>query len=283
VGDGQDLVDNLRLEEVGPHRYLAHNDGVSERGVVFGGQLLAQLSVAAAKADESKTIKSTQGVFSRTVLSTEPAEIDVDVFHVGRVFATATATMSQRGRQCARAQVLLTSYEEDLIRHAAPMPDVPGPEDSGPWDDQFRRELRMVDNVDINDATVVGPPEMYAWLRVPTAPDEQVIGQALLAHASASFLIGTAMRPHEGMGQSITHKQISSGIISHTVSFHEPFDVRDWLLMAMESPYAGRGRTYGVGRVFTRDGELVASFSQENMIRHLPEGHVVAGRESTIL
>src|SRR4051794_1516591 len=261
VGDGQDLVDNLRFEEIGPHRYLARNDGVNERGVVFGGQLLAQLAVAAAHADEAKTIKSAQGVFSRTVLSSEPAEIDVDVFHVGRVFSTATATMTQRDRRCARAQVLLTSAEDDLIRHAAPMPDVPGPDDASPWSDPFRRELRMVDNVNILDESAVGPPELFSWVRFPGVPEEPVLAQALLAHAPASFLIGTAMRPHAGIGQSIAHKDISTGIVSHTISFHEPFAATDWLLMAMESPYAGRGRTYGVGRVFTQDGQLVASFS----------------------
>jgi len=35
--------------------------------------------------------------------------------------------------------------------------------------------------------------------------------------------------------------------------------------------------------VFTRDGQLVASFSQEAMVRHFPEGVSPEGQESTIL
>ena len=33
------------------------------------------------------------------------------------------------------------------------------------------------------------------------------------------------------------------------------------------------GRSHGLGEVFTADGGLVASFTQENMIRDMPEAH----------
>ena len=60
---------------------------------------------------------------------------------------------------------------------------------------------------------------------------------------------------------------IATGVVSHTLTFHEPVPAGEWLLLAHESPYAGRGASYGRAHVFTREGSLVASFVQENMIR----------------
>jgi acyl-CoA thioesterase II len=96
-----------------------------------------------------------------------------------------------------------------------------------------------------------------------------VTQQELLAYATDGFLIGTAMRPHKGVGQAMAHLALSTGVISHTLTFHEPFSAGQWMLMANEVPYAGRGRTYGRAHVFTEDGRLIASFVQDGMVRAL--------------
>jgi acyl-CoA thioesterase II len=126
--------------------------------------------------------------------------------------------------------------------------------------------------VDIDDPDVVGPPELQVWTRFVGAPDDQVTSQALLAFATDGFLIGTAMRPHAGIGQAEAHKTLSTGVVGHTLTFHEPFAAADWMLLAHRSPYAGRGRSYGRADVFTQQGSLVASFVQDNMIRRIPAG-----------
>jgi acyl-CoA thioesterase II len=105
------------------------------------------------------------------------------------------------------------------------------------------------------------------WVRFEGAPDDLTTSQALLAYASDGFLIGTAMRPHKGVGQAQAHEALSTGVISHTLTFHDPFRASDWLLLAQASPYAGRGRAYGRADVFSADGRLVASFVQDSMIR----------------
>jgi acyl-CoA thioesterase len=84
---------------------------------------------------------------------------------------------------------------------------------------------------------------------------------------SEGFLIGTAMRPHPGVGQAQAHVTLSTGVIGHTLTFHEPVDAGDWLLLSQRSPYAGRGRSYGRADVFDTSGALVASFVQDDMIR----------------
>lgn len=275
------LADALALTEIGPGRYSAENDIRGERGVVFGGQLIAQLIVAGATADPDKTVKSAHALFARPVMVDDDVELQVDVLQRGRTFASASTSLWQHDKERARALVLLSAEEPDLIRHHSPMPEVPGPDGlpSSPRSD----DVRIVGGVDINDATQVGEPSMQFWARHPDAGEDPAVGQGLLAHTSASLLIGTAMRPHEGVGQSAAHAAFSTGIIGHSMSFHEPFDATDWLLLAQTSTHAGRGRAYGTGEVFTRSGALVASYSQESMIRHFPEGVSPEGQESTIL
>ena len=104
---------------------------------------------------------------------------------------------------------------------------------------------------------------------------------ALLAYASDGFLIATAMRPHEGGGQSLAHRTVSTTVLTQTISFHEPFAASDWLLLAHEAPFAGRGRSYGRANVFTTDGAMVASYVQDNMVRDFPAGQApAAGQRS---
>jgi acyl-CoA thioesterase len=276
-----DLLGSLTLEEIGPLRFRGRHTA-GERGVVFGGQLAAQMAVAAARVDPegAKPIKSLHALFGRPVLVDEDVELTVDVLHAGRAFASATVSVWQKDRECARAMALLSIPEPDLIRHGLPMPPVEGPESSAPRLAFEGVEARGA--VDINDADSVGPAESHFWVRFPGLPTDRPLVQGLVALASASFLIGTAMRPHP-IGQSQAHRAISTGIIGHTISFHDEIDPTDWLLLANESPFAGRGRAHGTGHVFSRSGGLVASYSQEAMIRHFPEGHSAAGRESTVL
>jgi len=89
------------------------------------------------------------------------------------------------------------------------------------------------------------------------------------------------MLPHAGIGQAQAHVSISTGVISHTLTFHEPFDTGGWLLLSQRSPYAGRGRSYGRADVFTEGGLLVASYVQDAIVRRIPEGQSSSGRERT--
>ncbi|HUA96035.1 MAG TPA: acyl-CoA thioesterase domain-containing protein [Acidimicrobiales bacterium] len=267
------LVDVLDLEPTGEGRFSARNFDTGRGGVVFGGQILAQTIVAGATADPSKVVQSVQTVFARGGDLAKPLEIEVEPMHVGRALASATVTARQGDRLCARSLVLLSAEEPDLIRHAAAPPSVGGPQDAvASGGSEAFWEIRVVGGVDISDPDAVGPAELNVWSRFPGADVTGVLGQALLSYATDGFLIGTAMRPHKGVGQSMAHVSISTSVLSHTLSFHEPIDPGAWHLLAHESTFAGRGRSYGRAGVFTEDGRLVASFVQDNMVRAFPEG-----------
>ena len=260
------LVAALTLEAVGPDRYRAPNADAGH-GVVFGGQLMGQAVVAGLSEHEGKRVKTVHTVFARGASPEAPVEIAVDRMHAGRTFASSTVTISQGDRLCTRSLVLLTADEPDFIRHADPMPAVPGPDDveaggDGDW------HVRVAGGVDISDPAAVGPADLDVWTRFAGAPDDPGIDQALLAFATDGFLIGTAMRPHEGVGQAQAHVTVTTGVVSHTLTYHEPAAAGEWMLLAHHSPYAGHGRSYGTAEVFRPDGALVASFVQDAMIKH---------------
>jgi acyl-CoA thioesterase II len=281
MSDRPGLRAALDLEQVGEGRFRATNVDTGFGGVVFGGQLLAQTIVAGATVDPGKEIKSVHTVFARGGSLDQPLDIEVEAMHTGRALASATVTVRQGARLCTRSLCLLSTVEPDLIRHGLDAPAVGGPEDAPArageadfW------EIRVVDGVDISDPEAVGPAELLVWSRFPGSTESGVMGQALLAYATDGFLIGTAMRPHPGIGQSMSHVSISTSVLSHTLTFHEPIEAGAWHLLAHRSPYAGRGRTYGRADVFAEDGRLVASFVQDNMVRAFPEGHQPGGGRS---
>ena len=50
-------------------------------------------------------------------------------------------------------------------------------------------------------------------------------------------------------------------------ALHEPFRADEWLLYTTDSPWSGHSRGFNRGRIFTRDGRLVASAAQEGLVR----------------
>jgi acyl-CoA thioesterase-2 len=266
------LSEMLTLEPLGDGRYRAPNlPGPAP--VVFGGQILAQAVVAASIEAPGKELKSLHTVFARGASPEQPLEILVEPIQEGRTLTTLSISFVQGGKIGARCTALLHTPEPDLIRHGAPMPSVTAPADTKPrgashswW------EVRVVDDVDLLDPAAVGPAELFVWSRFSDLPETPMAQQALLAFASDGFLIATAMRPHEGVGQSMAHVSISTSVVAQTIDFHEPFRASEWLLLAHSSPYAGRGRSYGRADVFTEAGRLVASYAQENIVRNFPEG-----------
>jgi len=248
-------------------RYVGSSDG-GRRQMVDGSQILAQALVAAAKCLPAKTIRSAHAVFSRTVAADQPIELDVEVVHEGRSFATAVVTAGQGARRCVQVTVLLDTPTADVIRHHALLPTAVGPDDAlACVMPMVGRDLRIVGFHDPNDPAEVGPPVIDAWVRYDPVPSRPDLAAALLAHFTGHLSISTAMRPHDGVGTAMAHDSVSTGVLAIGVTFHEPTSWDDWLLYHHESTQAGAGMAHGRGQVFTGDGRLVASFYQDAMIR----------------
>jgi acyl-CoA thioesterase-2 len=244
--------------------------GEDERQVVEGTQVLAQAIVAVAKRFADKSVRSVHAVFSRAVMAGQPVEFDIDVVHEGRSTATAVVGVQQNGRRCITVTAFADVPSADVIRHQLPRPEVVAPADANfsPMP-MVGRELRLVDVVDINSPDEVGPPELYAWLHYDPIPARDDLAKALIAYFTGHLGISTTMRAHEGIGTSQSHLTVSTAPLTVTVSFHEPVSWSGWLLYTHESTQVGAGMSYVRGAVHTEEGELIASFAQEAMIRPL--------------
>jgi acyl-CoA thioesterase len=257
----------LRLEELGPDQFRAQNLPDTS-GVVFGGQLLAQAVAATARSVPDRAVKSMHTIFARGGSPDQPLRLEVEQLHRGRTFVSAEVSASQGDRLCTRSLLLLDQPDDDFIVYSELPPRVAPPEECPPglavregW------EVRIVDGVNVSDPMATGPPELAVWSRFAEVPTDPWASQALLAFASDGFLVGTAMRPHHGVGLALAHVSVSTSVITQTLTFHSDFNASEWLLLVHHSPVAGRGRSFGRADVFTREGQLVASYAQENMIR----------------
>jgi acyl-CoA thioesterase II len=258
---------------LGDGRYAAPHptDDPEGRDVVFSGQILAQMIMASDHAvDHGKDVKSIHAIFARAgTYSGGPMELQLESMHSGRAWGSDTITARQGERLLSRSLVLLNTIEPDLIRHGPTMPDVPGPGELSPDAGALvypGMETRTVD--DAKATTPDGAPAMYFWMRYVESYDSVAANQAILSWCQPGMIIGLAMRPHAdvvNIGEA--HRSVSTGVIAHTCHFHERFDIAQWLLVAQEAAYAGRGRVYGSGSVFDENGQLVSTFAQDSMVR----------------
>ena len=268
--DLDDLVGCLHLTTVEPGVVEGRNLDIGYHRV-FGGQILAQMVTAASDASPEKSVKSLTVLFPREGDTTKPMRYRVDKLQDGRTFGTTSITASQDGKVIAAAVVSLHVDEDGLHRSDAP-PDIGDPEsaterrlDMVPW------EVRVVGGVDLADRGE-GPPRLEMWMQTPPVGDARSLHQALLAHATDLTLIGTALRPFDGVSQADSTKTLHTAVTSHSLWFHQPFRIDDWVLIAQHSPVVANGRCFGRGEVFSSTGEVVASFAQEAMIRVIPTG-----------
>lgn len=279
------LLDLLDAQPAGIDRFSADTGlaAADERQVVEGTQVLAQVIVAAAKRFPEKSIRSAHAVFARAVVVGPPVELEIDVVHEGRSTATAIVAAIQNGRRCLTVTVLADVPSPDVIRHHIPRPEVTGPAEANVSEMPMNgRQLRLVDVVDVNSPDEVGPPELYAWLHYDPIPTRDDLAKALIAYFTGHLGISTTMRAHAGIGTSQSHLTVSTAPMTVTVSFHEPVRWDGWLLYSHESTQVGAGMSYIRGTVHTEQGELIASFTQEALIRPMRQTDTAIGVQSRL-
>ncbi|BDX32736.1 acyl-CoA thioesterase II [Mycobacterium antarcticum] len=268
----QGLLDLFDVEPDGADRFLGRTGiaGVDERQVVEGTQVLAQAIVAAGKRFPEKSVRSAYAVFARAVVVGPPVELTIDVVAEGRTTATAVISASQNGKRCLTVTVLADVPSADVIRHHLPKPDVAAPAEANTCEMPMGgRQVRLVGVVDVNSPDEVGPPELHAWLHYDPIPDRDELAKALIAYFTGHLGISTTMRAHEGIGTAQSHLTVSTAPMTISVSFHEPVTWGGWILYGHESTQVGAGMSYVRGTVHTEEGQLLASFTQDALIRPL--------------
>ena len=250
---------------------------------VYGGQVLGQALVAAVRTVPAERFAHSMHAYF--LLAGDPARpivYNVERVRDGGSFSTRRVTAIQRGRAMF---VMSVSFhkEEPGLDHQSTMPKVPPPEEL-PSEQQLKDQLiaHLPDNmksywererpiemrpVDVSRylARQKHEPVQYTWMRASgRLPDAFPLHQCVLAYASDFTLLDTALIAH---GKLMFDKDIQLASLDHALWFHRKFRADDWLLYAQDSPSSHGARGFCRGSVYTRDGVLIASVSQEGLMR----------------
>jgi len=257
-----------------------------ERPRIFGGELLAQSLVAAARTVVDWVCHSLHVNFLVPGDPARQVEYRVRRVREGRRFAVRQVTAAQRGRDILVATVSFAAEARAMPGYQhEPMPAVEGPDGLRSEFDHRREvaplmreedrawllipravEIRQVAPVPLFDPPAV-PPVAHTWLRtIGPMPDDPALHRAVLAYASDLTLLDTACYPQ---GVSWIDPRVEQASLNHAMWFHRPFRADEWLLYAQTIPTLASGRALARGAVFTRDGALAASVTQEGLSRLL--------------
>jgi acyl-CoA thioesterase-2 len=249
---------------------------------VFGGQVIGQALVAAARTVEGRPVHSLHCYFLRPGDPKIPILYEVDRIRDGKSFATRRVVAIQHGEAIFTMAASFQIVEPGLD-HQIEMPDVPPPEKlpseaelkeaylhNAPdavrkyWQHARPIELRPVDLRHYVSREPLEPIQ-YVWVRAThKLPDDPDIHRCVLAYASDMTLLDTSLFAH---GRSIFDQDLQPASLDHAMWFHRSFRADEWLLYAEDSPSASGARGFTRGSLFTRDGKLVASVAQEGLIR----------------
>ena len=250
------------------------------QGRVFGGQVLAQSVVAAIRTvPEDRIVHSTHGYFLRPGDVTAPITFSVDRIHDGRSFSTRRTQAYQFGKPIL-SMIASFQDEDEGLDHQEAMPDVPGPEgivsDSATltgiehpiaryWATSRPFEMRHVDGAIYFEADDRRSAHQAVWLRaIGPMPDDRNLHRAALAYLSDYSILEPIYRRH---GLTWSTPGLKAASLDHAMWWHRFARVDEWLLYAAESPSATGGRGLSTGRIYDREGHLVASVAQEGMVR----------------
>jgi acyl-CoA thioesterase len=266
---------DVRADPAVPGCFVGDSDGGTRR-VVDGSQILGQSIVAAARALPGRTVRTAHALFVSAADPDMPLEFTVTPVRAGRSFASATVGVRQGEKIRTHCTVLLDAPQPDLVRRDTPAGQVAGPETAGPEASLALpgREVRIIDCADINDPDEVGPPEVDAWLRYDEVPAADDLRRAMLAHFTGHLGISTALRPHPGLGTAQAHHTLSTAPMGIGITFHDPVRWDGWLRYHHEATFVGAGTAHIRGQISTRAESLIASFTQDAMIRAFDTGPV---------
>lgn len=238
----------------------------------FGGQVAGQALVSAQRTVQDEFhVHSLHGYFLRPGDPKAPTVYLVDRIKDGRSFCTRRVDGVQNGETIFSMSVSF-HVEDSGVEHQDEMPAVPCPEDlpdprtgSGPESMWFHGEwvdwdVRIIPAEQTTKTEGIAA-QQRVWLRhTKPLPDDAVFHICTLAYMSDMTLLGVAKVPHPD-------ESTQNASLDHAMWFLRPFRADDWLLYDQTSPSAGLGRALTQGRIYSRDGVMVAAVVQEGMMR----------------
>ncbi|MEL6949632.1 MAG: acyl-CoA thioesterase II [Pseudomonadota bacterium] len=276
-----DLQHLLTLERIEDNIFRGESRDIGS-AQVFGGQVVGQALSAAQQTVDDRAAHSLHAYFLRRGDMDAPIVYEVDRQRDGRSFSVRRVVAVQHGRPILNMACSFQVPEEG-VEHQFDMPDVPDPEsltdsrglaheEAEKVPAKMRRfmtearpfEFRHVERPAFLD-NEPRPPHKHVWVKsVDRLPDSPDLHRSMLAYVSDYELLGTSSLPH-GLPYGLGRVQMAS--LDHALWFHRQPRVDEWFLYVLDSPASTGGRGFARGRIYTRDGVLVASTAQEGVIR----------------
>ena len=278
------LLSTLHLTDTGARTTEDIFTGPSQwmpLGRVFGGQVLAQSIVAAMHTvPEDRQIHSMHGYFLRPGDVQHPITFSVDRIHDGRSFSTRRTQAFQHGEPILSLIASFQTHDEG-VEHQVEMPDdLPDPETlpstadvlghldhdvARYWSSERAFDVRHIPSPVYLRVDGERVPRQAVWMKAfGRLPDDPKMHRAALAYASDYSILEPVLRAH-GVAWATPGLKVAS--LDHAMWWHRDARADEWLLYVQESPSASGGRGLSLGRIYTRDGVLVASVAQEGMVR----------------
>lgn len=276
------LLQTLDLEKLEENLFRGRSPQVGWQRV-FGGQVIGQALVAAQRTvDEGRYVHSLHAYFMRPGDPSVPIVYEVDRIRDGSSFATRNVIAIQHGKAIFSMSASF-QYDEGGFEHQVAMPKVKMPEEllgeeeiktmflaNAP--EAIRRYWERPRPIEIRPVSLTHyfsrhklEPSQDVWVKtVGAVPDERHIQAAILAYLSDMTLLDTALYAH---GTSVFDRTLQVASLDHSMWFHRPCRMDDWLLYTQDSPSASGARGMTRGSLFDRSGALIASVAQEGLIR----------------
>lgn len=280
---GQDAVDELvgllDLETIDADLFRGQTLDTG-RSRVYGGHVAAQALVAGVRTvDPGFHVHSLHSYFLLAGDPKLPIVYDVERIRDGRSFATRRVAARQHGKPI---YYLTASFqrEEAGYDHQDVMPPASAPEDGLDFmglmkqrgnaeADQLGREWASLEARWVGNsrhglpADDQRPSRAQMWLKMAgRLSDDPLEHIAAFTYASDISLLGASLAAH-----AVPAHRTQMASLDHTIWFHRPIRADEWWLYDQWSPSASGARGLSIGRVFSRDGLLLATVAQEGLIR----------------
>lgn len=282
----QELIDHIELKQLNKTTFEGSSITVGSR-TVFGGQVLAQaLNAAYRTVPKDRFCNSLHAYFILPGDLEKPIQYKVQLVRDGGSFTTRYVSAEQDGKAIF---VLAGSFQiqEDGYEFQGEMPDVPQPETLFSWEDiyeqtkdflpeSFGRFLSLERPITFKPTVIHNPlektdlpPFQNVWLKFNEAPGNLSVQHfhEMLAYASDYNILITALQPHASQAH-FGNMMLAS--LDHAMWFHrEPEDYSDWFLYSIDVPSTSNARGFTSGKIYSREGKLIASITQEGLMRKL--------------
>ena len=279
----EELINLLTLKRKGENHFEGQNYKTAW-GRVFGGQVLGQsLHAAYQTVPKDRIAHSMHGYFILGGDINVPIDYHVDTIRDGRSFTTRRVVAFQNGKAIFNMAASFHINEKGES-HQINMPNVLTPDllltdiqqaerlqHKDP--ERFLRimkahpkifEFKPVDKA-IYLQTQNSAPFAHIWFRIKEKIQVDLSFQhQILAFASDYSLLLTATLPHR---ENLNNSKMYYASLDHALWFHREYKIDDWLLYVIESPSASNARGFSRGSIFNKKGIMVASVTQEGLMR----------------